>query len=66
MESAKHVHILQILIDVLKIGPPEYKWEYGIDLFVGQWVTKREIRKHIKEEKEMTQTYEEIIKRTDI
>ncbi len=64
MDSAKHAHILQTLIDTIKEGTPEYLWDYRIDRYVGQVATERSLQKHVEIEKEMIQQHEATIKKT--
>ena len=61
MDSAKHAHILEILIDALKRGSPEYVHDYLRDQYVGRCVAELELKKYLKIEDEMIQDYEEII-----
>ncbi len=65
MDSAKHAHILQTLIDTIKEGTPEYLWDYRIDRYIGQVATERSLQKHIEIEKEMIQQHEATIKKTE-
>ncbi|MFQ5820546.1 MAG: hypothetical protein ACE5I5_11205 [Candidatus Heimdallarchaeota archaeon] len=48
MDSAKHAHILQNLIDMVKIGETEYLWDYTIDSYVDQISIEEVLQEHIK------------------
>ncbi|MHA2247658.1 MAG: hypothetical protein ACXADY_22105 [Candidatus Hodarchaeales archaeon] len=65
MDSTKHAHILQTLIDIIKEGTPERLWEYKVDRYMGRLRTEDELRKHAELEKEMIKSHETIIKRID-
>ncbi|MFX0199518.1 MAG: hypothetical protein ACFFCW_25635, partial [Candidatus Hodarchaeota archaeon] len=53
MDSVKHAHILQNLIDMIKKGETEYLWDYKIDKYVDQISIGKLLQEHIKMEQEM-------------
>ena len=42
MEATKHARILQVLIETIKIGTPEERWDYQINQYIGQIDVERE------------------------
>ncbi|MHA2226276.1 MAG: ferritin family protein [Candidatus Hodarchaeales archaeon] len=65
MDSTKHAHVLQTLIDIIKEGTPKYIWEYKVDRYIGRLSTEKELRKHAFLEKEMIKNHEDAIKKTE-
>lgn len=65
MDSAKHAHILQNLIDMVKKGETEYLWDYNIDRYVDQISVEKVLQEHIKMEQEMIQRCQGLITKTD-
>lgn len=65
MDSAKHAHILQNLIDMVKKGETEYLWDYKIDRYVDQISVEKVLQEHIKMEQEMIQCCQGLITKTD-
>lgn len=65
MDSAKHAHILQNLIDMVKKGETEYLWDYKIDRYVDQISVEKVLQEHIKMEQEMIQRCQGLITKTD-
>ena len=65
MDSAKHAHILQNLIDMVKKGETEYLWDYKIDRYVDQISVEKVLQEHIKMEQEMIQRCQSLITKTD-
>ncbi len=62
MDSTKHAHILQTLINILKEDTPEIVWDYRADRLIGQYLTEDELKTHAELEKEMIKQQEETIK----
>lgn len=65
MDSTKHAHILQTLMNIIKRGSPENLWEYKVDRYMGQVVAEDELKKHAELEKEMIQSLKRTIKKID-
>ncbi len=65
MDSAKHAHILQNLIDMVKIGETEYLWDYKIDRNVDQISVEKVLQEHINMEQEMIKRCHGLITKTD-
>jgi len=65
IDSTKHEHLFQILIDMINEGSTEYPWDYRIDKFVGQRVVEWIFQEYIETEKEMVKDCREIIQRAD-
>lgn len=65
MDSHKHSHILATMIKLIEDGKEDYLWEYQIDKFVSQAVSKKSIEKHIEIESEMIKKIEKLIENTN-
>lgn len=67
IDSTKHAHILQTLIDMIKADTPEseYYWDFIKDRYVGKLVAEKAIQEHIEIEKEMVKSCKELLKKVD-
>lgn len=65
MDSTKHAHILQKLIEFIEEGTPEHLWNYRADRYIGQLSAEEELKKHAELEKEMILAHEDTIKNSD-
>lgn len=65
MNSAKHAHILQVLIDLHKEDMSEYLWDHRLYRYVSQGTTKYAVQRDFKVEKNLLQTYQDVIARID-
>ncbi len=65
MDSTKHAHVLETLINMINEGTPEYAWDYLRDRYVGKLIAEKAIQEHIEIEKEMVKSCDELLKKVD-
>ena len=65
MDSHKHSHVLATMIKLIEDGKEDYLWEYRMDKFVSQAVSKKSIEKHIEIESDMIKKIEKLIEETN-
>lgn len=64
LDSTKHAHICEQILNVLEKTKPEKLWDARIDSYVDMQVMKKELERHAKIEEEMLKDVEKIIATT--
>lgn len=61
LDSAKHAHICQEILEVTEKTKPENLWDARIESYVDMLIVKRELQRHIELEEEMLNDVEKIM-----
>lgn len=64
LDTTKHAHIFQELLNAVEKAPPTRLWDYRIASFVDSLVVKKALEAHLKVELKMLKEVENIIKTT--
>ena len=65
MDSTKHAEILKNLLELVKGKSHQELYEFRLERYVGQTLSKRELQAHCDREKEMIERYEKAVSMTD-